>query len=54
MDNLTAERFIHELQQHQNEAKIEKMKKFFLKVQMKTRRPWVLTCVRCFKLQNNL
>ncbi|WP_010271691.1 DNA alkylation repair protein [Paenibacillus senegalensis] len=29
MDNLTAERFIHDLQQHQNEADIEKMQKFF-------------------------
>ncbi|MGN8645891.1 DNA alkylation repair protein [Gracilibacillus sp. HCP3S3_G5_1] len=29
MDNHTAERFIHALQQHQNEAEIEKMKKFF-------------------------
>ncbi|GIP17454.1 DNA alkylation repair protein [Paenibacillus montaniterrae] len=29
MDTYTAERFIHELQQYQNEAEIEKMKKFF-------------------------
>ncbi|GIO38506.1 hypothetical protein J41TS12_33670 [Paenibacillus antibioticophila] len=29
MSNPTAERFIQELQQHQNEAEIEKMKKFF-------------------------
>lgn len=29
MDNHTAERFIHKLRQHQNEAEIEKMKKFF-------------------------
>ncbi|GIQ68320.1 MULTISPECIES: DNA alkylation repair protein [Paenibacillaceae] len=29
MTNPTAERFIQELQQHQNEAEIEKMKKFF-------------------------
>lgn len=29
MDNRASEHFIHELQKHQNEAKIEKMKKFF-------------------------
>lgn len=37
MTNHTADGFIQELKQHQNEAEIEKMKKFFLKVQMKTR-----------------
>lgn len=37
MDTHTSERFIHELQQYQNEAGIEKMKRFFLKVQMKIR-----------------
>lgn len=36
MTNHTADGFIQELKQHQNEAEIEKMKSF-LKVQMKTR-----------------